>query len=82
MIENGEKVGIVGRTGSGKSTILNTLLEITSVSEGSILLDDQPLDEIPLRDLRRSITVIDQEPVLLNSTFRENLDIFHEHSDE
>jgi ATP-binding cassette, subfamily C (CFTR/MRP), member 1 len=61
---------VVGRTGSGKSTLLNTLLEFTEISSGEILIDDISLSTIGLKDLRKSMTVIDQEPVLLNSTFR------------
>lgn len=53
-------MGVVGRTGSGKSTIINTLLEITEISEGEILIDDTSLNSVGLKELRKSITVIDQ----------------------
>jgi ATP-binding cassette, subfamily C (CFTR/MRP), member 1 len=79
-IQAGEKVGIVGRTGAGKSTIINTLLKITDVSSGSIKIDGIDLNKYLIKDLRSSITMIDQEPTLLKSTFKENLDITNQYS--
>jgi ABC-type multidrug transport system fused ATPase/permease subunit len=81
-IQHGEKVGIVGRTGSGKSTIINALIRITEVSEGSILIDNVDIKDIFLKSLRSEITVIDQEPVIIESTFRKNLDLLGRYSDE
>jgi ABC-type multidrug transport system fused ATPase/permease subunit len=81
-IQPGEKIGIVGRTGAGKSTIINTLLRITDVSAGCIIIDGTDLLGYPLKDLRHSMTMIDQEPTLIKSTFRENLDITGEYSDQ
>jgi ATP-binding cassette subfamily C (CFTR/MRP) protein 1 len=82
VIAPGEKVGVVGRTGSGKSTIINALLCITQLSRGNIFIDGVDFREIPLKNLRSGITVIDQEPVLIDATFRENLDIMGRHRDE
>jgi ABC-type multidrug transport system fused ATPase/permease subunit len=69
-IQPGEKVGIVGRTGAGKSTIINTLLKITHISSGAIKIDGKKINEYQLKDLRNSITMIDQEPTLIKSTFK------------
>ena len=60
----------MGRTGAGKTTIINTLLGITDISEGTILIDGTDINAIPMKPLRRSLTMIDQEPTLLKSTFR------------
>jgi ABC-type multidrug transport system fused ATPase/permease subunit len=59
-IKAGEKVGIVGRTGAGKTTIINTLLGVSEISEGRILIDGSSIEDYPLKDLRHSITMIDQ----------------------
>jgi ABC-type multidrug transport system fused ATPase/permease subunit len=69
-IEAGEKIGIVGRTGAGKTTIINTLLGTTEISAGNILIDSKPINELSLKSLRQSVTMIDQEPTLIKSTFR------------
>ena len=81
-IRPGEKVGIVGRTGSGKSTIINALLRITELSAGSILIDGVEIRDIFVKSLRAEVTVIDQEPVLVEGSFRENVDMLGQHSDE
>jgi ABC-type multidrug transport system fused ATPase/permease subunit len=81
-IQPGEKVGIVGRTGAGKSTIINTLLKITYVSSGNVKIDGRNINEYNLKDLRHSITMIDQEPTLIKSTFKENLDITNQYTNE
>lgn len=60
----------MGRTGAGKSTIINTLLRITKISKGAILIDGKKLEEMNLKDLRHSITMIDQESTLIKSNFR------------
>ena len=69
-IEPGEKVGIVGRTGAGKTTIINTVLGVTEISGGSITIDGKSILDYSLKNLRYSITMIDQEPTLIKSTFR------------
>jgi ABC-type multidrug transport system fused ATPase/permease subunit len=60
VIRPGEKVGIVGRTGSGKSTLVNTLLRFTELSEGAIFIDGVEIREIFIKSLRSEVTVIDQ----------------------
>ncbi len=59
-IKKGEKVGIVGRTGAGKTTIINTLLRVTEVVSGEILLDGKNISDMSLKNLRNDITMIDQ----------------------
>ena len=81
-IKAGEKIGIVGRTGAGKTTIINTLLGITEISSGRIMLDGSNIQELPLKSLRQSVTMIDQDPTLIKATFKENLDLTNKYSDE
>ncbi|KAJ2763515.1 hypothetical protein H4S06_000041 [Coemansia sp. BCRC 34490] len=80
-IEHGEKVGIVGRTGSGKTTISLALLRFVEASKGRIMLDGVDISKIGLEDLRRNVTIIPQDPVLFNGSIRFNLDPFDEHPD-
>lgn len=80
-IEAGEKVGVVGRTGAGKTTIINTLLGITEITKGDVYIDGKSLSDYHLKDLRNGITMIDQEPTLIKASFRENLDLTGRYSD-
>ncbi|KAJ3069264.1 hypothetical protein HDU98_007667 [Podochytrium sp. JEL0797] len=80
-IRAGERVGIVGRTGSGKSSLVLALMRILEAAEGMIELDGVNVAELELENLRRQITVVPQEPVLFASTIRENLDPFGEKED-
>ncbi|KAJ3086700.1 Multidrug resistance-associated protein 4 [Quaeritorhiza haematococci] len=77
-----EKIGIVGRTGSGKSTLLISLLRIVEAAEGKITIDGLDVSTIGLADLRKSIAIIPQEPVLFVGTVRSNLDPFSKSTDE
>ncbi|POS79208.1 ABC transporter [Diaporthe helianthi] len=70
----GERVAIVGRTGSGKSTLVLSLLRFTHVVEGQILYDGIDITHVPRCRLRRSLTIIPQEAVLFNGTVGTNLD--------
>ncbi|GET01001.1 multidrug resistance-associated protein 4 isoform X1 [Rhizophagus clarus] len=77
-----EKIGIVGKTGSGKSTLLVSLLRIVELAEGNIFIDNLDTSTIGLRDLRNSIAIIPQEPVIFAGTIRSNLDPFKKCTDE
>ncbi len=72
-INAGSTVGIVGATGSGKSTLIKLLLRLYSISSGSILLDNQPINEFRLIDLRRCISLVTQEVYLFHGTIAENI---------
>uniref|UniRef100_A0A8C9U3C7 Multidrug resistance-associated protein 1 n=1 Tax=Scleropages formosus TaxID=113540 RepID=A0A8C9U3C7_SCLFO len=81
-IEGGEKVGIVGRTGAGKSSLTLGLFRIIEASEGSVWIDGVDIAILGLHELRSRITIIPQDPVLFSGTLRMNLDPFNCYSDE
>ncbi|RUS75497.1 hypothetical protein EGW08_016746, partial [Elysia chlorotica] len=77
----GEKVGIVGRTGAGKSSLALALFRLIEASSGSILVDGVSLGEIGLHDVRSSLTILPQDPVLFFGSLRMNLDPLDVYSD-
>ncbi|KAI1279478.1 P-loop containing nucleoside triphosphate hydrolase protein [Xylaria sp. FL0933] len=80
-INSGEKVGVVGRTGSGKSTLILSLFRFLEAQAGSIYIDGIDISSLKLRDIRSRITLIPQDPVLFKGTIRSNMDPLGEHSD-
>ncbi|GJN90211.1 hypothetical protein Rhopal_003210-T1 [Rhodotorula paludigena] len=75
-IRAGEKVGVVGRTGAGKSTITQSLFRIIELSKGSITIDGIDISTLGLTQLRERLSIIPQEPLLFAGTLRSNLDPF------
>lgn len=81
-VKNNERIGICGRTGAGKSSIMSTLFRITELTEGKILIDGVDISTLGLHELRSRLSIIPQESVLFSGNIRRNLDPFNEFSND
>ena len=82
LIRAGTKVGVIGRTGSGKSTLFQSLFRFIELEEGQIIIDNLDISTVPLEILRKKMAIIPQDPTLFMGTIRNNLDRFNEFSDD
>ncbi|CAD5115099.1 DgyrCDS4110 [Dimorphilus gyrociliatus] len=82
QINGGEKIGIVGRTGAGKSSLTLCLFRILEAAGGKIVIDDVEVDSLGLHQLRSRLTILPQDPVLFSGSLRMNLDPFSKYTDE
>lgn len=80
-VEPGEKVGIVGRTGAGKSSLTMALFRLMEAASGNIIIDGIDIATLGLHQIRSSITIIPQDPVIFSGNLRMNLDPFEQYSD-
>ncbi len=81
-IPSGARAGLIGRTGSGKSTIFQTVYRFVDLESGDILLDNHSIQNLPLESLRKNLAVIPQDPNLFLGTLRSNIDRYNEATDD
>jgi ABC-type multidrug transport system fused ATPase/permease subunit len=82
QIHEKEKVGVAGRTGSGKSSLMVGLFRIQELAEGKLYIDNLDISTVPLHVLRKKLGIIPQDPVMFSASVRFNLDPFQQFSDE
>lgn len=81
-VEAGKTLAIVGRTGSGKSTLINLIPRLYDAPEGTLFVDDIDIRQIPLEILRKGIGYVPQDTFLFSTSLKENIDFFGNHTDE
>jgi ABC-type multidrug transport system fused ATPase/permease subunit len=81
-IKDKERIGIVGRTGAGKSTLINAIFRLTELHSGDVKVSGYNIRDLDIKDLRRSLSIIPQEPVVFRGSVRSNVDPFGEFSEE
>lgn len=80
-VQSGQKIGVCGRTGAGKSSLMSAIFRLCELDGGSITYDNIDISSLSLHTLRSNLAIIPQESVLFNGTIRKNLDPFEEHTD-
>ena len=81
-IKDGEKIGIVGRTGSGKTSLINALTRIIEPRSGQIIIDGIDIQKINLKAVREKISILPQELFLIESTLKDNIDPLNKYSEK
>lgn len=81
-LETGTKLGILGRTGAGKTTLISSVFRYFAQFEGDIFIDDVRIRDLDIQRLRSSMTIIPQDPILFHTTLKKNLDPDDAHSDQ
>lgn len=81
-VKSGSRIGLVGRTGSGKSTIFQSVYRFVDIINGEILFDSATIHRVPLKRLRKNLAVIPQDPALFMGSLRSNIDRYQQASDE